>query len=380
MILVGALLLLVPADATTTANWEQWEHLPGVLDLAGPLPDGTLVAVAGGQLKSLHREGTASSYSGQFATAGSESYLAASSGRQVESAGCTFALEDLFWLRLSPPLGIVRVDRQGTVWPFAEFPGVESLSGIVSDGVGRFGYRLLVTGVHLGKTVLEAFDCQGKSTLITSSAPLLEGGLAVAPSTFGDYAGQLIAPDENSGAILALSPAGGWTVIADSGIPKGGDIGVESAGFVPPGFAAGGWAYLADRGTPGNPHPGTDSVLRLSSRDLSRAGVQDGDLLVAGEGGGVTVDIRCTSACSVHEVAVGPPSGHIEGHLLAIADHPGQATAAAGANSPAWPVPVLALLLVLAAGYYLLRLRRRRISGAPGTAPPAARSAAGPRS
>jgi len=372
---VGGLLLLVPADATSEASWEQWEHLPGVLDLAGPLPDGSLVAVAGGQLKSLHSDGTVSGYTGQVAAPGAESYLAGSSGRRVEAAGCTFAADDLFWLRLAPPLGIVRVDRQGAVRPFADFPGVESLSGIVSDRVGRFGYRLLVTGVHLGKTVLEAFDCRGKGTLITSAAPLLEGGLAVAPATFGDYAGQLIAADENSGAILALSPAGGWSVIADSGIPKGGDIGVESAGFVPPGFAAGGWAYLADRGTPGNPHPGTDSVLRVSARDLRRAGVQEGDLLVASEGGGVTVAVRCKPACSVREVAVGPPAGHIEGHLLAVADHPGRATAAAAASSSAWSLPVLALVLLLTAAYYLVRLRRRRVSGAPGTAQPAARSA-----
>ena len=159
------------------------------------------------------------------------------------------------------------------------------------------------------------------------------------------------------------------------GNPQGGDIGVESAGFVPPGFAAGGWAYLADRGTPGNPHPGTDSVLRVSARDLRRAGVQEGDLLVASEGGGVTVAVRCKPACSVREVAVGPPAGHIEGHLLAVADHPGRATAAAAASSSAWSLPVLALVLLLTAAYYLVRLRRRRVSGAPGTAQPAARSA-----
>jgi hypothetical protein len=32
-----------------------------------------------------------------------------------------------------------------------------------------------------------------------------------------------------------------------SGLPHGGDIGVESAGFVPLGFSAGDAAYLADR-------------------------------------------------------------------------------------------------------------------------------------
>jgi hypothetical protein len=35
--------------------------------------------------------------------------------------------------------------------------------------------------------------------------------------------------------------------LAASGLPRGGDIGVESTGFVPPGFGASDAAYLSDR-------------------------------------------------------------------------------------------------------------------------------------
>jgi hypothetical protein len=96
---------------------------------------------------------------------------------------------------------------------------------------------------------------------------------------------------------------------------------VESLGFVPPGFGAGGFVYLADRATPDNPFPGTDAILRLSSPALRSAGVQDGDLLVATEGGGATVAIRCAATCEVHPVAAGPGGGgvgHIEGHLTLV--------------------------------------------------------------
>ena len=56
--------------------------------------------------------------------------------------------------------------------------------------------------------------------------------------------------------------------IARSGLATGQDIGVEGVGFVPPGFAGGGAAYFADRATSGNPHPGTDSLLRLDAGSL----------------------------------------------------------------------------------------------------------------
>jgi hypothetical protein len=58
-----------------------------------------------------------------------------------------------------------------------------------------------------------------------------------------------------------------------SGLPHGGDIGVESASLVPPGSGASGAAYLADRFSRGNRHPGTDNILRLPGQELISAGV-----------------------------------------------------------------------------------------------------------
>src|SRR5260370_29677997 len=103
-------------------------------------------------------------------------------------------------------------------------------------------------------------------------------------------------------------------------MPSGGASGDERVGVVPRCFTLGGSAYLAVRGTPNNPFPGTDSLLRLAAAALVSAGVQDGDLLVSTEGGGTTVAIHCEATCTVAQVAQGTPGGHIEGHIVAVAN------------------------------------------------------------
>lgn len=99
---------------------------------------------------------------------------------------------------------------------------------------------------------------------------------------------------------------------------------MESAGFVPPGFMNRGsdadWgAYLADRYSgQANKHPGDDDLLRLPGAQLVKAGVRPGDLLVATEGGALTIDVRCAAACAVRYIADGPPIAHGEGHVAFI--------------------------------------------------------------
>jgi hypothetical protein len=191
-------------------------------------------------------------------------------------------------------------------------PGL--IDGIAFDRTGAFGHRLLVTVNAGSKTTVDAIDCHGHVTAITRRAPRVEGGIAVAPADFGRFAGDLIAPDEKGGRVFAVTPTGQSLLVAESGLPHGGDIGVESEAFVPPGGRAD--AFLADRLTPGNPHPGDDVVLRIGHRALAAGGVRPGDLLVATEGGARTDAIRCTAAgCMVHHVADGPAVAHAEGHI-----------------------------------------------------------------
>jgi hypothetical protein len=323
---VAAALALTPACLAAPAwaeqaAWEQWQHIPGVVDV-GARADGTLIVMAAGRL-SLLSSGSLSPFAagpdGFSADPNAEPYFVVAQALSVDDAGCAWNADDLLILDLTSPPGIARVDSAGRASRLASLSGVDTLGGIALDGTGRFGHRLLVTGTHDGnQTTVFSVDCQGASTALTTSAPQVEGGIVVAPDTFGQFAGDLIAPDENTGQVWAIDPDGHVSLVAIPNLPTGGDTGVESAGFVPPGLGAGSFGYLADRGTPNNPFPGTDSLLRISAEALAGAGVAAGDLLVSTEGNGTTIGIRCAEACSVFSVAQGTNGGHIEGHLLVI--------------------------------------------------------------
>ena len=350
--------------------WQPWQHLSGVFDLAGPRSDGRLVAAAAGKLFLVSREGTITPFAdgpgGYNIASGPEAYIALSPGLHVAASGCDFARDDLFVLRPGKPIGVTRVDPSGRATNFADISGIDSLNGIVFDTVGRFDHRLIVTGPHNQHSVVLAIDCKGEIVPITDAAPPLEGGLAVAPVGFGTYAGELIAPDENSGAMLAISAGGQSSVLVASGIAHGGDIGVESAAFVPPGFSAGGTAYVADRGTANNPHAGTDTILRLSANELTAEGVGEGDLLVVAEGGGVTINVHCATTCSARTIVPTGTSAHIEGHLVLVANQPNPSASSLPAVSDlgshrAQTIFRLAIgVLVAAALFFFVALRVRR--------------------
>jgi hypothetical protein len=296
--------------------WEHWQHLVGIVDV-GARADGTLVAMIAGQLALVSpTTGEATPFAtgpgGFTGDPNAENYFVVAQPLAIAGASCSWTADDVFILDLGSPLGIDRVDSAGKSSRFVTLSGVDTLSGIAQDTTGAFGHRLLVTGTHnANQTTVFAIDCQGTSSTITTSAPVVEGGLAVAPSTFGTFAGDLIGSDENSGQVWAVDPSGSTFLVVVPNLPTGGDTGVESEGFVPPSFVSGGgagFAYLADRGTPDNPFPGTDSLLRLSAAALASAGVQDGDLLIATEGNGTTIAIRCAQTCTILPAAQGPPA------------------------------------------------------------------------
>jgi hypothetical protein len=231
--------------------------------------------------------------------------------------GCSFGVDTVYALRLAAGHGVVAISPTGAVRMFASLSARGLIDGIAFDETGRFGYRLLVTVEHGATTTVVAIDCHGRVATITGHAPKVEGGIAVAPATFGRFAGDLIASDENTGRIYAIAPSGASTLVAVSGLPHGGDTGVESEAFLP---AHGRFtALLADRLTPGNRHPGDDVVLKVRSGALFAAGARPGDLLDATEGGAKTVAVHCgASACTVRHVADGPAVAHPEGHIAIV--------------------------------------------------------------
>jgi hypothetical protein len=301
------------------ATWTKFRHLPGVVDLAGPRSDGSFLVAAAGRLFLFTRGGTLTPFArgaGGYQTAATaEAYLAVTSSVPVRGERCSFGKNAAFAIDpgARPQPAVIEISPQGRARRFASLPAGRFLSGIAFDNVGRFGHRLLVTAESGGKTAVFGIGCDGRATTVAASVPAMEGGIAVAPATFGRFGGDLIAQDEKTGPVYAVDPGGRAVILARSGLPAGGDIGVESAGFVPARAAAG---YLADRLTPGNRHPGDDEILRLSAAAMARAGIRAGDLLVATEGGAKTIDVRCAATCTVRFVAAGPAIAHGEGHIV----------------------------------------------------------------
>lgn len=319
---LAALLLLavLPLPARPPLLWHPLLHLSGVFDVGGPMPDGRLVVAGSKGLFLLDARGATTRFAPAYQGQSGEAYLAVSPSPGPRATGCAFPPGTVFVLRLGKPAGVIRIDPDGRVRDhFATLPGRGTPNGITFDTTGRFGFRLLVTVGHGRATSVDAVDCRGAISSVTRSAPVLEGGLAVAPSGFGRFGGALIAADELSGRVIAIQPDGSAATVARSGLPSGQDIGVESLAFVPPGFGDGGAAYVADRATGKSAHPGTDRLLQLPSSLLLAAGVRDGDLLVATEGGDRTVDVRCSNRCRVVRQLTPESRAHGEGHLLVVA-------------------------------------------------------------
>jgi hypothetical protein len=319
---VGTVSLLAVASPLSARDaevgaWRIWRSTRGVVDIAGPRSDGRFVVAARGRLFLLRlRTGGLSPYpsAGRRYAANPklEPYIAVADAQQA-AGGCSFPRGTVYAIQPAGSAGIFSVSPGGRVRRFAEIRGVKTLNGIVFDTVGRFGRKLLVVGLTAdAQGVVIAVDCRGQTRTLTRSAPHLEGGLAVAPAGFGAFGGDLIVPDEVDGRLLAVSPDGSVRDIADPGQPAGGDIGVESLGFVP---SANADAYLADRLTPGNANPGHDAILQISADRLRSAGVAPGDLLAALEGGATTIRVRCAATCNVSEVATGPAGAHAEGSI-----------------------------------------------------------------
>jgi hypothetical protein len=304
---------------TRLLRWNGLKHVLRVVDVAGPRSDGAILVATAGHLALLRSGGQlvpfargAGGYSGPV---GLEPYIAVSPGRRVVGATCSFPRDVVYALRLGTSRGVTAVSADGHAHRFVTLGGKGLLNGITFDTTGRFGHRLLVTSGASGITTVFAIDCRGHVQAITRNAPKVEGGIAVAPASFGRFAGDLIAPNEVIGKLYAIAPDGTSTLIANSGIAHGQDVGIESGGFVPPGFGAGWTALVSDRLTPGNRHPGDDLILSLTGSALIHAGVHPGDLLLAGEGGAATIDVACAQTCQVREIALGPSIAHLEGHI-----------------------------------------------------------------
>jgi len=314
---------VAPGGTGGELSWQPLQSVPGIIDITGPRRDGRYVVTAGGRLSLLNPGSEPTPFArgpdGYLDPSGHEPYIALAPGGRVRGAGCSFERDDVFALDAGAQPGVFRVTVDGRAERFADLPSGTFPSGIGFDTFGRFGGRLLVTGVLGGAlgdaATLYGIDCRGRLKPFVEGGPRVEGGIAVAPRSFGRHAGRLVAADEISGRVVAFGANGSSRAIAAPGVPAGYDIGVESVGFVPRRFGPGDAAYLSDRAESGGIFPGTNGLLVLGGKPLKRAGVRHGDLLVATEGGAETVRVRCHPECAVSQVATGPDIAHAEGHI-----------------------------------------------------------------
>ena len=305
-------------DGAVAARWAPFVHLPGVVDLAGPRSDGSFLVAAAGHLSVLSRTGVLSPFArgpGGYSTpSGTEPYITVTPA-SLAGDGCAFGEGAAFALEPRGNPGVIMIGPRGQAQRFASLPRDLFPDGIAFDTVGRFQHRLLVTATGHGGTRLFAISCTAGVSVVTARGPSVEGGIAVAPASFGRFGGDVIAPSETSGRLYAFLPDGKTVMAAESGLPAGVDTGIESAGFIPPGFTSAADAYLADR-VSGGAHSGTNHILRLPGQQLARAGARPGDLLVAAEGGAKTILVRCGTSCTVTHIADGPAPAHGEGHIV----------------------------------------------------------------
>ena len=182
-----------PAGPPPPAAWAVFRHLPGVVDLAGPRADGSFLVAAAGRLFVLERGGTLRPFArgaGGYQTAeGTEPYLTLAGGHPEGASPCPFGINTAFALAPGSRPGVVMISPDGRASRFADLPPGSSPSGIAFDGTGRFGHRLLVTAGHQGRTTVYAIGCDGLPATVAAGAPPMEGGIAVAPATFGRFGG-----------------------------------------------------------------------------------------------------------------------------------------------------------------------------------------------
>lgn len=321
VLLAASLLAFTGRAAAPGPLWHPLLSVPTIVDVAGPRADGQVVLSTRTRLFLLRPGGLATPFAdgaGGYLASGSEPYIALAPARRLPGARCSFKRDDVFALDADGTPGIVRVRATGQAMRLVDLPVDAFPSGITFDRVGRFGYRLLVTVDVADKSTLYAVDCVGHLAVVAHDAPRVEGGIAVAPASFGRFGGDLIAADEKSGRLFAFTPGGAVKLVAKPAVPAGGDIGVEAIGFVPDHFTRTGSAYLSDLRAPGSPTEGTDSLLVLHGADLVKAGVSAGDLLVATEAGALTLSVRCALRCTVRRSGAGPAATHSEGHIAFV--------------------------------------------------------------
>ena len=133
-----------------------------------------------------------------------EDYIAVSPGLGGFTKGAVFVAQGQNIVQIAPTGGVAVF--------FTNIPGLtDTHTGIAFDGVGTFGYQMILTGQNGN---IYAVNAAGVPTLLASTAGLsLQGQVAVengevAPLSWGLYGGWFIVGAEDNNKVFAVNPAG----------------------------------------------------------------------------------------------------------------------------------------------------------------------------
>ena len=251
-----------------------------------------------------------------YAGSPGEPYIALAKGRRVPGAGCAFGRDVVFALDPDATPGIVRVDRRAgaaglRIFPSGPFPPGSPSTPSVGSAIAFSSRRSQRARRRCTHSIAVAAPGPWRLALRT-----LRAGSRWRPH-LRPLRGHADCCLRGNRADLLLGPGGRVRLVAESGLPAGGDIGVESVGFVPPKLGRRGAAYLADMGAPGSPTSGSDSLLILTGTSLSRANFAPASWSSRPR----QVRRQSPSAaqrCTIRRVADGPTVAHAEGHITFV--------------------------------------------------------------
>ena len=301
--------------------------------------------MAAGRLHLVRPDGTTSPFGAYAGDPGRQPRIAVAHGLDVTGAGCRFGAGDVFVLERQ---GLVRVSDDGQPTPFLDPPPTDDLTGITFDTTGRFGNQLLVAGRRGDRTVLFSIDCRGRLRTVTDRAPILGGAIAVAPALFGSHGGDLVGADERTGELLFIRFDGASGLLVRSELPIEAGAGPASLGFVPDDFVRRrGALHVA----------GSDGIWRLTADGLGPFGVDEDDLVVAGQSGR-SAAVRCRATFVV--TALGDAGvARLQGHVTAVLGEEPPGFPRAGALGTV--MLVISTLVIIVGGFVLYFLHNRKI-------------------
>src|SRR5262249_47527583 len=128
---------------------------------------------------------------GYFTATGGEPYITLAGSGRVAGTRCSFPRGMIFALQPGSRPGIIRVGATGLASRFAALPAAVTPNGTTFASVGHFGHNLPVTARTHARTTVLPIDCTWDVQAINPHAPATEGGITVAPASFGRYGGDL---------------------------------------------------------------------------------------------------------------------------------------------------------------------------------------------